>query len=212
MRREKEGRRRRRIGYWRLSRYFSSRVDPFILTLDITVFRGANRGQNRLTWNRVAVHRNPFSTRFNKYWRSRIEICMDGEIGKIFLLVKERFPDKQRGPSPVYSGRNGNPTMTRSDDVDDVCLGGISLVASTQNWTLKFNIIRSIDLNTFSSSFLLDNRVTGENRNKIRLIRDEDTETLLFRDPWYWYSLYFETISLVLIINIDLFFISINHD
>lgn len=40
------GRRRRRIGYWRLSRYFSSRVDPFILTLDITVFRGANRGQS----------------------------------------------------------------------------------------------------------------------------------------------------------------------
>lgn len=44
--REKEEGGGRRIGYWRLSRYFSSRVDPFILTLDITVFRGANRGQN----------------------------------------------------------------------------------------------------------------------------------------------------------------------
>lgn len=104
MRREKEGRRRRRIGYWRLSRYFSSRVDPFILTLDITVFRGANRGQNRLTWNRVAVHRNPFSTRFNKYWRSRIEICMDGEIGKIFLLVKERSPTNNVAPLPCIAG------------------------------------------------------------------------------------------------------------
>lgn len=37
----------------------------------------------------MPVHQNPFSARFSKYWRSRIEICIDSEIGKIFPYVKE---------------------------------------------------------------------------------------------------------------------------
>lgn len=79
---------------------------------------------------------------------------------------KRTFPDKQRGPSRIYSGRNGNPTMTRSDDVDDVCLGGISLVAWRK--TELLNLILSVRSTwTRSSSFLFDNRVTGKTEIKL---------------------------------------------
>lgn len=110
----------------------------------------------RLTGNRVPVHRNPFSTRFNKYWRSRIEICMDGEIGKIFLLVKE--PDKQRGPS--YIAREMETQLWRGATTSTMFASG-EYHPLPRRKTELLNLILSVRSTwTRSSSFLFDNRVT----------------------------------------------------